>query len=78
MLRALSKCLSNTDSLGASTTSLGSLFQCLTTLSVKKCLLMSSLNLPCNSFEPFPHVLSLDTREKRSAPQLLKVDAKIA
>ena len=33
MLRALSKWLLNTDRLGASTTSLGSLFQCLTTLS---------------------------------------------
>ncbi|KAK4823085.1 hypothetical protein QYF61_025707 [Mycteria americana] len=65
---ALSKCLLNTDGLGASTTSLGSLLQCLTTLLVKKCFLTSSLNLPWHSFEPFPHVLSLDTREKRSAP----------
>ncbi|KAK4816063.1 hypothetical protein QYF61_011071 [Mycteria americana] len=35
VLRALSKCLLNTDRLGASTTSLGSLFQGLTTLSEK-------------------------------------------
>ncbi|XP_052650883.1 uncharacterized protein LOC128145174 [Harpia harpyja] len=54
--------------LGASTTSPGNLFQCLTTLSVKKCFLMSSLNLPWRSFEPFPRILSLDPREKSSAP----------
>ena len=53
---------------GASTTSLGSLFQCLTTLSVKKCFLMSSVNLLWHSFEPFPCGLSLDTRKKNSAP----------
>ena len=35
VLRALSKCLLNTDRLGASTTSLGSLFQCLTSLTQK-------------------------------------------
>jgi len=29
---------------------------------------MSSLNLPWCSFEPFPHVPSLDMGEKRSAP----------
>ena len=38
LLRALSKCLLNTDRLGGSTTSLGSLFQGLTTLLVKKVL----------------------------------------
>lgn len=42
-------------------------FQCLTVLSVNKCFLMSSLNLPLRSFEPSPHVLLLDPREKRSA-----------
>jgi len=68
LLRALSKYLLNTDGLGASTTSLESLFQCLTNLSVKKCFLMSSLNLLWHSFEPFPRVLSLDHREKTSAP----------
>ncbi|CAM9605611.1 unnamed protein product, partial [Bubo scandiacus] len=41
-----SKCLLNTDRFGASITSLGSLFWCLITLSVKKCFLMPSLNLP--------------------------------
>ena len=54
LLQTLSKCLLNTDRLGESTASLGSLFQCLTTLLVKKCFLTSSLNLPWRSFEPFP------------------------
>ena len=49
-------------------TSQGSLFQCLTTLTVKKFFLMSSPNLPWSSFVPFSHILSLVTREKRSAP----------
>jgi len=68
LLRALSKCLLNTDRLGASTSSPGSLFQCLSTFSVHKCFLMSRINLPWFSFEPFPCVLSLDPREKSSAP----------
>jgi len=67
LLRALSKCLLNTERVGASTASLGSLFQCLSTLLVRKCFLRPSLNLPWRSFEPFPCVLSLDTREKTSA-----------
>ena len=33
-------------------------------LSVKKCFLMSSPNILGHSFEPSPHTLSLDTREK--------------
>jgi len=69
LLRALSKCLLNADRLETSTASLGSLFQCLTTLLVKKCFLMSSLNLSWCSFEPFPCVLSLDPRGKSSAPR---------
>ena len=40
----------------------------LTTLSVKKCFLMSSLNLPWCSFEPLPRIRSLEHREKSSAP----------
>ena len=43
---------------GASTTSLGNLFQCVTTLCVKNLLLISNLNLPCPSLKPFPLVLS--------------------
>jgi len=68
LLKAVPKCLLNTDRLGASIRSLGTLFQRLTVLSVKKCFLMSSLNLPWGSSEPFPHVLALDPREKTSAP----------
>ncbi|KAK4823949.1 hypothetical protein QYF61_008335 [Mycteria americana] len=49
----------NTSRDGDSTTSLGSLFQCLITLSVKKNFLISSLNLPWRNLRPFPLVLSL-------------------
>ena len=44
---------------GASTASLGNMFQCLTTLWVKNFLLISKLNLPCLGLKPFPLVLSL-------------------
>ncbi|KAK4815543.1 hypothetical protein QYF61_003235 [Mycteria americana] len=44
---------------GASTTSLGNLFQCFTTLIVKNVILIPSLNLPSCSFKPLPLVLSL-------------------
>ncbi|KAK4833077.1 hypothetical protein QYF61_027739 [Mycteria americana] len=54
-----SKRLLNTSRDGDSTTSLGSLFQCLITLSVKKNFLISSLNLPWRNLRPFPLVLSL-------------------
>jgi len=40
---------------------LGNLFQCVTTLCVKKFLLISNLNLPCLCLKPFPLVLSLST-----------------
>ncbi|KAK4817221.1 hypothetical protein QYF61_003745 [Mycteria americana] len=43
---------------GDSATSLGSLFQCLTTLSVKKNFLISNPNLPWHNLRPFPLVLS--------------------
>lgn len=42
LLRALSKCLLNTDWHGTSTTSLGSMFQCLKTFMVQKCNFSSS------------------------------------
>jgi len=45
---------------GASTTSLGNLFQCFTTLCVKNFFLISNLNLPCPSLKPFPLVLHVD------------------
>jgi len=51
---------------GDSTTSLGSLFQCLT-LSVKF-FLISNLNLPWCNLRPFPLVLSPVTSEKRPTP----------
>ncbi|KAK4824211.1 hypothetical protein QYF61_012125 [Mycteria americana] len=44
---------------GDSTTSLGSLFPCWTTLSMKTFFLISSLNLPWRNLRPFPLVLSL-------------------
>jgi len=53
---------------GDPTTSLGSLFQCLTTLSVKTFFLISNLNLPRRSLRPLPLVLSLVTWERRPAP----------
>jgi len=52
-------------------TSLGSLFQCPTTVLVKNLFLMSSLNLPCPSYKPILWILLLATREKRSAPASL-------
>lgn len=52
---------------GILASSLGSLFLGYNTLLVNKRFLMSGLNLPCLSFEPFLCVPSLDTREKRSA-----------
>jgi len=42
-----------------STTSLGSLFQCLAALSVKKLLLTYKLNLPLHNSKLFPLFLSL-------------------
>ncbi|KAK4828289.1 hypothetical protein QYF61_024954 [Mycteria americana] len=53
----------NTSRDGDSTTSLGSLFQCLTTLLVKKFFLISNLNFPWCNLRPFPLVLSLVTWE---------------
>lgn len=57
----------NTDRLEASTSSLCSLLQYLTTLSVRKYFLMSSVNLPWYSIKPL-YILSLDPEEERSAP----------
>lgn len=53
-MRLLSKCTSNTGSHRASPISLGSLFQCLSTLTVQKCLIMPSLTLPWYSFVLLP------------------------
>ena len=46
-------------------TSLGNLFQCVTTLWVKNFLLIANLNLPCLGLKPFPLVLSLSTLVNR-------------
>lgn len=50
--------LLNTSRDGNSTPILGSLFQCLPTLSMRTFILISNLNLPCYSLRPFPLVLS--------------------
>jgi len=55
-----------------STTSLGSLLQCLATLSVKKCFLISNLNLPWRNLRPFPLVMSPVIREKIPTPLSLQ------
>jgi len=56
---------------GASTTSLGNLFQCSTTLCVKTFLLISNLNLPRLSVKPVPLVLSLSTLVNSRSPSCL-------
>ena len=52
----------------ASAASLGNLCQCFTTLMVKNFLLISNLNLPSFSLQPFPLVLSLHTLVKSPSP----------
>ncbi|KAK4828136.1 hypothetical protein QYF61_023934 [Mycteria americana] len=55
---------------GDSTTSLGSLFQCLTTLSVNKFILISNLSLQWHNLKPFPLLLSLVVVERdKVSPQ---------
>ena len=56
---------------GASTTSLGYLLQCLTTVIVKNVFLMSNLNLPSFSLKPLPLVLSLEALVKSLSPSFL-------
>ncbi|KAK4820813.1 hypothetical protein QYF61_007207 [Mycteria americana] len=56
---------------GDSTTSLGSMFQCLTTLSVKF-FLIPNLNVSRRNLRPFPLVLSLVTWKKRPTPTSLQ------
>ena len=57
-LSTTSKRFLNTSRDGDSTTSLESLFQCLTTLSVKKFFLIFNLKLPWRNLRPFPLILS--------------------
>ena len=51
-----------------STTSLGSLFQCLTTLSEEQFFLISNMNLPWHNLRSFPLVLLHVMWEKRLTP----------
>ena len=57
---------------GASITPLGSLFQCLTTLSVKNVFLISILNLSSFSLKSFSLVFSQQTLLKSLSPSLLQ------
>ena len=70
-LSTKSKHFLNTFRAGDLTTSLGSPFQCLTTLFEKNFFLTS--NLPRHNLRPSPLVLSLVIREKRLTPQLWRV-----
>ena len=56
---------------GASTTSLGNLFQCFTTLIIKTFFLISNQNLPSCSVIPFLLVLSQQTLLKSLSPSFL-------
>jgi len=69
--RATSSLALNASREGAPTTSLGNLFQCVTTLWVKNFLLGSNLNLPCLSLKPFPLVPSLSTLVNSYSPSCL-------
>jgi len=69
LLKAPSNLALNTSREGASTAPLGNLFQCLTTLIVKKFFLISNLNLPSFSLKPLPlALLSLHAHVKSHAP----------
>ena len=61
----------NTSRQGASTASLGNLFQCLTTLPVKNFFLTSNLNLPSFSLKPLRLVLLLHGLVKSPSPAFL-------
>jgi len=63
----------NTSRDRASTTSLGSPFQHLTTLLVKNFPLTANLDLPSFTLNPFPLVLSLSTHVKVGFPHLDKL-----
>jgi len=62
----------NTSRDSDSTTSLGSLFQCLITRSVKAFFLIYNLNLPWWNLRPLPLILTLVTWEKRPTPTSLQ------
>ena len=66
LLKAPSSLALNASREGASTASLGNLFQCPTTLTVNNFFLISSLNLPSSSLKPFIPILSLHALTKKS------------
>ena len=68
LLTAPSSLALNTSWEETSTTLLGNLFQCLTTLTVKNFFLISSLNLPASSLKPFPLILLLPALMKSPSP----------
>ena len=68
--RATSSPALNASRDGASTASLGNLFQCVSTLWLKNFLLISHLNLPCLSLRPFSLVLSLSTLVNSHLPSI--------
>ena len=74
-LSTTSKWLLNTIRDGDSTTLSGSLFQCLTTLSVKKFFLISNVNFPWCNLRPFPLVQSPVTSEINSAHTVITFQA---
>lgn len=67
-LSATSTHLLNPSWNGDSLTSLGIVFQCLTTLAIKKSSLKSNPNSPFCSLRPFPLILSLFPRRSHQAP----------
>lgn len=70
-LRVSSRCSLNSWQAWCLITSLRTLFQWLTSLSVKNLFLMSNLNVPWCSFIPFPCVLWLVSRGRRAPVPLL-------
>lgn len=69
--RATSSLTLNASRDGASTVSLGNLFQCFTAFWVKNFLLISNLNPSCLRLKPFPLVLSLSTLVNSHSPSCL-------
>lgn len=72
MFRTVSRWLLNTSKEADSACSLGSLYQFLVTLIVKKCFLMLIENLQCFSLCPCSLVLSLGINENSPAPSWLR------
>jgi len=71
LLRAPSNLALNVSRDGDSTTSLGNIFQCFTTLIVKNFFLISSLNLASLSLKPLLLILSQQALLKRFSPSFL-------